>query len=144
MPYRKHSSLVSLFEQTLRASGSARLRVQGSSMLPAICPGDEIRVQSSSCTSAETGNVVAFSRDGRLFVHRVIGHDSGGNLVTQGDALSYQDSPVTPDEFLGKVTQIKRQGRLVGINNSVLQRAAAALFRRSRTCSALFVKFASL
>jgi signal peptidase I len=144
MSYRDQSSLVLLFEQTLRAFGSARLRVQGSSMLPAICPGDEIRVQSANCNSAEEGDVVAFSRDGRLFIHRVIGRDSGGNLLTQGDALLAPDAPVCADEYLGKVADVRRDGQPVPMKTSWLQRAAAALFRRSRTCTSVFQKFASL
>jgi hypothetical protein len=138
------SILIVLFEETLRASGSARLRVQGSSMLPAICPGDELEIQSCDSSQCEIGDVVAFSRDGRLFVHRVIGRDSGGNLLTQGDALLASDAPVCADEHLGKVAGVERDRQAVPMRTSWLQRAAAALFRRSRICSALFLKFASL
>jgi signal peptidase I len=134
---------VALLEEVLRRFGTARVRVQGSSMVPAIRPGDEVRLQSVAPSETQPGDIVAFRQGERLFVHRVVGSSVGG-LLTQGDALSSPDAPVNPDEFLGKVTQIERQGALVGINNSVLQRAAAALFRRSRTCSALFLKFASL
>jgi hypothetical protein len=144
MSDRDHSSLVSLFEQTLRVSGSASLRVQGSSMLPAICPGDEVEIQSCNSGECEIGDVVAFSRGGRLFVHRVIGRDSGGNLLTQGDAILAPDAPVCADEYLGRVAGLERDGQAVPIKISWLQRAAAALFRRSRTCTSVFQKFASL
>jgi hypothetical protein len=144
VPTSDPSGSVGLFEEVLRRFGSARLRAQGTSMLPAICPGDEVEIQSCESGECAFGDVVAFSRDGRLFVHRVIGRDSGGNLLTQGDALLAPDAPVCAEEYLGKVTDVQRNGQAVLMKTSWRQRAAAALFRRSGTCASVFQKFASL
>jgi signal peptidase I len=133
-----------LFDETLRRCGSARLRVHGSSMLPAIVPGDDLLIQACHDDETQTGDLVTFRRQGRLFVHRVISRDREGRIVTQGDAVSVPDAPVGSDEFLGKVTGIRRRGEPVALKTSRLQRASAALFRRSRICSALFLKFAAL
>ena len=140
----EHHCGITLLEEVLRRFGTARVRVQGSSMVPTIRPGDEVRLESAAASEIQPGEIIAFRQGDRLFVHRVIGSCDDGRLLTQGDALSLPDTQVNPDEFLGKVTQLERKGAPVGINNSVVQRAAAALFRRSRTCAALFVKFASL
>jgi len=132
-----------LFEQLLRGFGTARVRAQGTSMLPAICPGDELLIKSFDCNECAVGDVVAFRRDTRLFVHRVV-ESGNGRVVTQGDALSVPDMPVNAAEFLGKVSKIQRKGTSVNTRPSIAQRAAAAIFRRSRTCASLFQKFASL
>jgi len=137
------SNLVQVFEEILRASGSARLRLQGTSMLPAICPGDEVEIESCGSSECESGDVVAFCRDGRLFIHRVV-ESENGRLLTQGDALTVPDAPITGDEFLGKVTAVWRDGENVSTTPSLAQRAAAAVFRRSRTCASVFQKIASL
>jgi signal peptidase I len=143
VPTCDSSGSLELFEEVLRRFGSARLRTQGTSMMPAICPGDEVLIQ--SCDSNECGvdDVVAFRREGRIFVHRIIKSEEG-RMVTQGDAVAIPDAPVTADEFLGKVTAVVRDGANVNTAPSLVQRAAAAIFRRSRTCASVFQKLATL
>ena len=138
------SSFVFLFEETLRTFGSARLRVQGSSMLPAFRPGDDVLVRWSDQDDAEAGDVIAFNREGRLFVHRVTGRDASGRIITRGDALPAADAPISEGEYLGKVAEVCRAGETITLRTSLLQRATAALFRRSQPCAALFVKLACL
>src|ERR1043165_544448 len=82
--------------------GSARIGVQGSSMLPNIRPGDEVEVQSTPLLKIKQRDIVAYRRDDRLFVHRVIGTPPAG-LITQGDALPQADPPVAESELLGVV-----------------------------------------
>ena len=132
-----------LTADVLRGFGSARIRVQGSSMLPSLRPGDEVDLQSTPFDEIAPGNIIAYRRENRLFVHRVIGRNLQ-QLITRGDTLPQADAPVTESEFLGVVTSVFRKGEKVDQRNSFPQRAAAALFRRSRLCAALFVKFGAL
>ena len=133
-----------LLQEVVQRFGSARIRVQGSSMLPSIRPGDEIEVQPIPFHEIETGDVIAYRRGDRLFAHRVIGKDPGNNPITRGDSLPQADAPVLESELLGSVTAVFREGRRVSLKRSPTTRAAGELFRRSGTCAALFVKFASL
>jgi hypothetical protein len=132
-----------LIAEVLRRFGSTRLRAQGSSMLPAIRPGDDLLVRRSDHQDAEPGDVIAFNREGRLFLHRMVRRDSNGRIVTQGDSLSVPDAAVHESEFLGNVTEIRRAGKTISFQNSFFERAAARVFRRSQTCAALFLKFAT-
>ena len=134
---------VEVFEDVLRRFGTARLKVQGTSMLPAIYPGDEVLIQSCGCNECTVNDVVAFRREGRLFIHRVV-ECHNDRVVTQGDTHVVADGPVTSDEFLGKVTAVQRDGANVNTASSVVQRAASAVFRYSRTCASVFQKYASL
>jgi signal peptidase I len=133
---------IDLVEDVLRRFGSARLCVQGSSMLPSLRPGDEIQVQSIPLSEIKMGDVVAYRRDERLFVHRVIGTDALGRLVTRGDTLPQADAPVSESELLGSIVAVSRDGERVEHRRSLAGRTAAAIFQRSRFCAALFVKLA--
>ena len=129
-----------LAAQVLRGFGRARIRVQGTSMLPSLRPGDEIELQPASAHEIRIGDVIAYRRAGRLFVHRVIKKNSPRELVTRGDTLPQPDAPVSESEVLGLVSAVQRDGKSVNFHNSFAQRSAAALFRCSQLCAAVFLK----
>ena len=131
-----------LTRELLSNFGCARIRVQGSSMLPSLQPGDEIRLQSIPLSEIKIGDVVAYRRDERLFVHRAIGADSTGQILTRGDTLPQADAPVSESELLGVVVAVFRGDERVEHRRSLAGRTAAAIFQRSRFCAALFVKLA--
>jgi len=102
-----------LLAETLRLHGRARLRVQGSSMLPSLRPGDVLRVERRRPAEVAAGTIILYSREQRLFAHRVLRkEDSGGDstLLVRGDRLPRPDPPVLPDELLGEVTWVERGG----------------------------------
>jgi signal peptidase len=96
-----------LIADALRAGHEARIRVTGTSMLPAIWPGDVLLVRPLGDTHFAKGNIVLFLRDGRLFAHRVVDR-SGDRLITRGDAVPDCDPPVSASELLGVVAGIVR------------------------------------
>ena len=131
-----------LVAEVVHRFGSGRIRVQGTSMLPALRPGDEVELRSTPSGNINPGDIIAFRRNERLFVHRVIGRDPDG-LLTQGDALRHADAPVSSDQFLGVVVSVLRKGEQVRLQPSFAARASATLFSRCRMCAALFVKLAA-
>ncbi len=100
----------SLAGEVVRTFGEVRLRVFGTSMVPSILPGDLISVQSAALAGIFSGEIVLYSREGRLFAHRVVGragsHDDP-RLLTRGDRLSHNDPPVSSSELLGRVTSVQ-------------------------------------
>jgi peptidase S24-like protein len=105
----------SLATDVLRSFGSVRLRVTGSSMLPALWPGDLLTIESVSFSSIRPGDLACYSRDGRFFVHRLIckKREVGREvLITRGDAQTCADLPVAP-ELLGRVVEIRRADRVI-------------------------------
>ena len=133
-----------LVNEVVHRFGSARIRVQGSSMLPTLRPGDEVELQSTPTFQIKRGDVVAFQQGERLFVHRVIERCGDGKLLTRGDALTQPDVPISNQQLLGVVESVLRNGKKVELQRSLAARATAAILSRSRICAALFVKFASL
>jgi signal peptidase I len=94
----------------VRTFGEVRLRAFGTSMVPSILPGDLISIQRASLSEISSGEIVLYSRDGRLFAHRVVaraGSHDDPRLITRGDRLSHNDPPVSSSELLGRVTSIQ-------------------------------------
>ena len=101
--------------EIVRTFGQVRLRVFGTSMVPSILPGELISVQRADISEISLGEIVLYSREGRLFAHRVVAH--GGNhhgpgLITRGDRLSQNDPLVSSSELLGRVTSIETRDGL--------------------------------
>ena len=141
----------SLVEEVLRGARSARVRVHGSSMIPAIWPGDVIAIEPADAASIKVNEIAVFTRKGRLFAHRVIQVGATG-LTTRGDSLSQSDAPVARSEILGRVTLVMRRHRRVPVdrasaatksivssairNSNLLRRVVVGL--HSRLCRARF------
>lgn len=132
-----------LVAEVLRVSGSARLRVFGSSMLPAILPGDTLLVERTNPPVPLPGDVVLFQRRERLFAHRVVArqrHEDGRDLlVTGGDSLAGNDSPVFPDELLGRIAAVVRRGRHISPNATIFCRVIAGVLKNSDFLTACFL-----
>ena len=130
-----------LAAEIVRSAGELLLRVTGSSMLPAIWPGDVLLIRHCSVQAAGVGDVILFTRHRRLFAHRVISH-SGGSLVTQGDATPAPDPSVSASEFLGQVIHVWRRGKSVATRPAVTVsgRMTAMFLRRSATVPRLLTR----
>lgn len=99
--------------EIVRTFGEVRLRVFGTSMVPSILPGDLISVQRACVSEVSSGEIVLYSREGRLFAHRVVACTDSPEqslLITRGDRLDHNDPPVSSAELLGRVTSIQRGG----------------------------------
>lgn len=102
----------------IRTFGEVRLRVFGTSMVPSVLPGDLISVRHAAVSEISVGEIVLFTRKGRMFAHRVVGLNSSAEqsfedqvdllLITRGDRLRHNDPPVSRSELLGKVICIER------------------------------------
>ncbi len=93
-----HAVKCELAGEVLRSSGTLRLQVRGLEYAARGLAGGYARHRSvleSDCVSK--GDLVLFSRDRRLFVHRVVTRDvESSSVLTQGDAMPAPDQ-VIPD-----------------------------------------------
>ena len=78
----------------MRLQGSVCLRVLGGSMTPWIRSGDLVFIKRYDFERVSAGDVVLFEREGRFFVHRMMGREQTVRaaqkvvrLITKGDAL---------------------------------------------------------
>jgi len=99
-----------LAAEVARTFGSVRLRVSGTSMVPAILPGDLLSVERARAAKVSPGEVVVFAQQGRLVAHRVTAKRGTQDeyLITRGDRIRQEDAPVSDAELIGRVTQVER------------------------------------
>ncbi len=126
---------------SLRSHGRLRLAVTGTSMLPAVRPRDVLMIRACKSDAVRTGDIVAYSRDGRLFVHRIVGR-AGAAFIAQGDALPFPDPAIAAGELLGRVVRVVRRGRAFrpALQLPLAARLAASVFRRSARAGRLFTR----
>ena len=137
-----HAAKCELAEKTLRLFGSLRLRVTGFSMLPSVWPGDMLLIRRQQMDQIYPGEIVLFARHGRLIAHRVVLKTDdlkAPRLITRGDALPSQDSPINPAQLLGKVSGVLRAGEWVqpARRLSFAARTVAMLVSRSGQAAAI-------
>ena len=125
----------------IRRFGVLRLRVNGFSMLPSIWPGDAVCVSRVDWDAYRPGDVVLYTRNGRLFVHRLV-EKAGGAAVTRGDALLDRDPAVGAGDVLGRVVLIERGGARVTVPREVSwrRRVAGAVLGQSGRLVRLVVR----
>ena len=143
----RHALGVELATEVVSRFGRIRLRVTGTSMLPALRPGDLLTIRRVHLEEISLGDIALVVRGKQFFAHRVrdVRCDEP-YLTTRGDRLSYNDPPVLRSELLGKVAGVERNGRKVGSvtwlnsSNGVL----AHILRSSESATSLFVRFLKL
>ena len=134
-----------LAAEAIRCFGELCLRVTGSSMLPALRPGDVLLIRHCTIEESRLGDIILYIRRRRLFAHRVISR-SAARLVTQGDSIAEPDPSVTANELLGKVVRVMRRGKRICHESrpTLPARMAAVLFRRSATAGRVFTRLQGL
>jgi hypothetical protein len=125
-----------LASEVLQSFGTLRFTATGWSMLPAVWPGDTLVVERISPDQVQMGEVVLVGRDRRLCAHRLVSRVEGSRnprWITQGDAMSAPDRPVSGSELLGRVTSVIRAGKLITLpaEMSMAAKLIAKIVRRS-------------
>ena len=103
----------------LERRGRVSLRVQGTSMLPWVRPGDIASIRRVSADAIRCGHVVLFRRKSQLFVHRIIekrGAVGAAQFRAKGDAHPTCDGLVEQQELLGRVVRLYRRGRRIDLD----------------------------
>jgi hypothetical protein len=105
-------AIAALAADTLRAGLELKFRAVGTSMIPAIWPGDVLTVQPASVAFPKVGAIALTLARGSLRAHRVVEHRGTAvarSIRTRGDALSMCDPEAPSAEVLGTV--VARNGR---------------------------------
>ncbi len=105
-----------LSAEVLRAGGSIRLKVLGTSMLPSVWPGDIVSIEGGAVAAVARGDIVLYESDDGFFVHRIVETlrtEESLHLVTRGDAVPQNDPIISKPQLLGRVSSIYRGGRTI-------------------------------
>jgi signal peptidase len=122
-----------LVTEVAHSFGEVCLQVTGSSMIPAIWPGDVVAVRRSELGELRPGQIVLYRQERGLVAHRIV-HIHGNLLTTRGDTLRHVDPPVKASDLVGQVLSLVRNGQRVNLRQSSWQRICASLLRHSDLC----------
>ena len=133
----------------IRKLGFVRLRVMGTSMVPAIHPGDLLCIRDVGIREISVGDIVMYPRHGDLIVHRVVqvtaisARDS--YVVTRGDRERRSDPPVRLSELLGVVSGLQRacRYRVVGQHPTAIERGLRHILRCSDRATYLYLRISA-
>ena len=106
MPATRGDLGVRLALDALAREGDLWLRGGSQSMLPLIRPEDEIRLVPVSPARVVPGMLIAYRREERLVIHRVLAC-GGPGFITKGDAIAASDPPVHRDDVLARVVALR-------------------------------------
>ncbi len=134
-----------LVAESVRKCGGMRLRTVGTSMVPAIHPGDVLSIQPVNLKEVSQGDIVVYAREHMLVVHRIVRTSADARepyLVTRGDRLLRDDTPIRADELLGRVVSVERKNRHVNVYrfSSGAREALCLVLRRSERATRLFLR----
>ena len=97
--------------EDLLANGyNVRIKTSGFSMFPLIWTGDKVTI--SPQKDVNIGDVIVFTRDGRMVAHKVVRiFEKSGiqHYQTRGDSIFSLDKPITAGRILGKVIRVERE-----------------------------------
>jgi len=102
-------------EELLRAGTAVRFRVTGSSMQPSILSGDVVTAIPRPTHRIRRGQVICFRHEDEMRVHRVVSSGPAG-LRAMGDAANEFAEIIRPQDVLGVITLVEREGRRVNFN----------------------------
>jgi len=96
--------------EDLLANGyHVRIKTSGLSMFPLIWTGDKVTI--SPQKDVNIGDVIVFSRDGRMVGHKIVRIFEKNGIQyyqTRGDSVFRVDEPITAERILGKVIRIEK------------------------------------
>lgn len=111
-----NEAFLELMQAVLARGGSFRFSARGQSMTPFVRDGDTITIAPLAGRSPRLGDVVAFvchlGNEPGLVVHRIV--DRGApRFVVQGDGDGSAQQIVFPENIIGKLVKVERNGRYV-------------------------------
>jgi signal peptidase I len=87
------------------------LKSTGQSMLPILRPNDVVYFKKTPFLKIKVNDLIIFKKKNQLITHRVI-YKTKKYLITKGDSNLNSDGKIYPKQILGKVYQIKRNGKI--------------------------------
>ena len=134
-----------LISQVLKDGHKVRFRAPGKSMQPAILDGDCLTVEPIRPPVIQRGDIILYQAEERIVAHRVMNIGKGKitknqpatpvthySFILRGDASYSYDEPVYPDQILGKIVSVERNGRIINPYSSIYKISCMARVWGSR------------
>jgi len=116
----RHSYLFgAVIEKALTAGATVRFRAEGSSMYPTIRDGEAVTIAAVCTDDIVRGDVLLCRHEQRMVAHRVVNVGSRGTerfFELRGDSKASCDMPVGVFAVIGRIIDVRRNGRLVTLS----------------------------
>lgn len=103
---------------SLKKQKRFKIQSQGTSMLPILHPGDILFIRKISFQKIKVNDVILVKKNRNIFAHRVIYKQK--YLITKGDNNLKSDGKILPSQIIGLIYQIKRNGKIINIDDIYL------------------------
>lgn len=115
----KFAVVRTLQENLFQRNGSEWLKVVTGSMHPVIQVNDRILVRKTPIEGLKSGDIVLYSADGQLIVHRIIKivRESDRVMILQKGDANNQACIISSESIMGKVTAIQKNGKTVELES---------------------------
>ena len=98
--------------QLLEETDAVPLLISGNSMAPFLSHGRDTVYLSKVTEPLKRGDMILYRRDnGRYILHRIVKAENGRYCLV-GDAQTYLEPGIRPDQVLAKVSWIRRKGKI--------------------------------
>lgn len=142
MDTKRYSAINQLLQRALDEQGKASLVVSGNSMAPFLKPGDRIEVHTAAAYSLKQGDVVMLKREKDCVTHRIV-HLKPPYIKLKGDNIRNFDPPFQPEDLLGVVRRIEKNGKSITISSPAWERKNRRIARFSYWEGRCFERFSS-
>jgi len=95
------------------------LKTWGLSMSPLLKSDDIIYFKKTNFSRLKINDIILVKKGGKLFTHRII-YKNNKYLITKGDNNLESDGKIYPKQIVGKVYQVKRNGKIFDPENLYL------------------------
>jgi hypothetical protein len=99
-------------------------------MQPALLPDDEVIVEPAEAETLQPGDWVLLRRSDAMILHRLLGFDRAGLLLTKGDSRLAPDPPWPRDALVGRAVSLLRQGQTLPVPSLSARERQRILFYR--------------
>ena len=117
-------AVADLAVECLARSGTLRLRVTGSSMLPAIRSGSHVEIRRAGPSEVVPGDIVLVRVTGGFRLHRLVARE-GLRIITRGDNHTENDPPEPVAQLLGVVSHVHKPRLLPRVSSRLLRKFRA-------------------
>jgi signal peptidase I len=127
-----HKTFVDLSTKLLQDRRSIRFCAHGMSMKPTILHGDFVTVEPIDASEIKRGDIVLYRDRDHVIAHRVVGLTASRRFLFCGDGKETADPPIRPDQILGRVVALERDGHSLRLHRHWMQMLYVARFHVSR------------
>ena len=117
---RRKELFLGLSDELLSKGRLVRFRAFGHCMHPVIKNGDTVIISSISVPDSRPGDILLYKTGRGLTIHRLtsLSVSEGATLTLRSDNPASWEDEVMPDQIIGKVAWIERNGRRINLYGS--------------------------